>query len=88
MNVPGAGMTKATKENDVVGLNSYKLDESNVGRTVFKYIAAKPQAPTPKGTVGECKKMRERSRQMSLFPTIYRQTKVHHPGNVDFGNLD
>jgi len=89
MYVPGAGRTPTAKPNDVVGLNSSRLDESNINNTLFQYVSSKPSPPAPKGTVGECKTMRERILQVSLFPSVYRKVgKVHHPGNVDFGNMD
>jgi hypothetical protein len=89
MFVPGAGKTPTAKPNDVVGLNSSRLDDSQINNTLFQYIDTKPSPPPPKGTVGECQTMRERILQLSLFPSIYHKVgKVKHPGNVDFGNID
>jgi hypothetical protein len=89
MFVPGAGSGKASQENDVVGLSSMKLDESNINTTLFKYVANKKSAPTPAGTVGHCNTMRERILQVSLFPDIFdKHKRVKHPGNVDFGEMD
>ena len=89
MFVPGAGNAKATRPDELVGLSSHKLDESQMTASLFKFVASKKTAPVPTGNVGECKDMRVRILQMSLFPDIYdKHKKVHHPGNVDFGNYD
>lgn len=58
-------------------------------RTEIKMMKKEEQAPIPDGTVGKCQTMREKILQLSLSPTIYRKkVRVHHPGNVDFGNED
>lgn len=60
-----------------------------VNQAVFRFVHSKKEAPIPRGTVGKCQTMRERVLQMSLFPDIYDKVKkVHHPGNVDFGEMD
>ncbi len=89
MFVPGAGSIRASVANETVGLSSSKLDDYNINQTLFKFVADKKPAPSPKGTVGKCHNMREQILQLSLFPDIYTKVKkVHHPGNVDFGNMD
>ena len=58
-------------------------------RTEIRQMKKQEQAPIPDGTVGKCQTMREKILQLSLSPTIYRKKqRVHHPGNVDFGNKD
>lgn len=114
MNVPGAGKAQTARPAEVVGLNSHKLDESQIINSLFDFVASnkssdkkhrarfqgtarseikgqykEEQAPVPKGTVGNAEKMRESILQLSLSPTIFRKkARVHHPGNVDFGNND
>ena len=89
MFVPGANKMKNSVPDETVGLSSHKLDESALTTTLFKYVAGKKVAPVPTGNLGECKSMRQRILQMSLFPDIYdKHKKVHHPGNIDFGNYD
>ena len=89
MFVPGANKMKNSVNNDTVGLSSHKLDESQITATLFKFLSQQKTAPVPTSTVGECKDMRQKILQMSLFPDIYdKHRKVHHPGNVDFGNMD
>ena len=89
MFVPGAGRVQTARPDELVGLSTHKLDESQMTASLFKFVSQKKTAPVPTGTVGECKNMRARVLQMSLFPDIYTKRKiVHHPGNVDFGNKD
>ena len=89
MFVVGAGKTRATQNDESVGLSTHKLDESQLTSSLFKFVASKKPAPAPTGSVGKCDNMRVRILQMSLFPDIYdKHKKVHHPGNVDFGNYD
>ena len=77
---------KSTVSNASIGLNSDKIDEMNIPNALFKFLAGKKEAPTPKGTVGKCQTMRERILQLSLFPDIYdKRGKSRSPGNVDFG---
>jgi hypothetical protein len=78
--------SKYTVSNVSVGLNSEKIDEMNLPNALFKFLAGKKEAPTPKGTVGRPQTMRERILQVSLFPDIYdKRGKSRSPGNVDFG---
>ena len=89
MFVPGAGKAQAARGNQVVGLRTEKLDESEITNSLFKFVSEKKVAPIPTGTVGECKTLRKKILQLSLFPDIYdKHKKVHHPGNVDFGEDD
>ncbi len=86
--------------NNKVGLESASISESNFSEQVYRFIAEKhsgrammgdtvKQAPIPKGTVAPCETLRKRILQLSLFPDIYTKVKkVHHPGNVDFGEMD
>lgn len=86
MFVNGANSIHSAVPSETVGLSSAKLDDPNINQTLFKFVANKKPAPAPKGTVGECKTMRERILQLSLFPDIYdKHKRVKHPGNVDFG---
>ena len=114
MFVPGANKMKNSVPDETVGLQPEKIDDPEISKTIFKFVASdKPsdtqqrgrfgprasgqikamkkmeQAPIPEGTVGKEQKMRETILQLSLAPTIYRKkARVHHPGNVDFGNYD
>lgn len=89
MFVPGANKMKNSVNNDIVGLSSDKLDDSQITMTLFKYVASKKSAPVPTATVGKCNTLRKQVLQLSLFPDIYdKHRKLHHPGNVDFGNMD
>lgn len=55
-------------------------------KTQVKQVFKEEQAPTPDGTVGKAQKLREQILTLSLNPSIYRKvTRVHQPGNVDFG---
>jgi hypothetical protein len=86
--------------NSSVGLDSASIGESNFDEQVYRYIAEKhakralmgdtlKQASVPKGTVAPADKLRKSILQLSLFPDIYTKVKkVHHPGNVDFGDMD
>lgn len=79
--------SRYTVSNVSIGLNSEKIDEMNTPNALFKFLHAKKEAPTPKGTVGTCNSMRDRILQMSLFPDIYdKRGKSHYPGNIDFGH--
>lgn len=75
-----------TVSNASIGLNPEAMNEMNLPMATFKFLYAKKDAPTPRGTVGKCMTMRERILQMSLFPDIYdKRGKSRSPGNVDFG---
>lgn len=82
-------MSKSTVSNASIGLNSDKIDEMNLNYALMKYVNKKNMAPVPKRTVGKCDTLRKEILQLSLFPDIYdKHKKVHHPGNVDFGEMD
>lgn len=86
MDQPVVTHSKSTVPNSRVGLYSDKMDEINLPHALFKYLATAKEAPTPKGTVGQCQTMRERILQLSLFPDVYdKRAKLRSPGNVDFG---
>jgi hypothetical protein len=77
---------KSTLPNTAIGLNSDKLDESNINQAVWKYCSRKNMAPIPKRNVGTTSTLRARILQLSLFPDIYdKRGKSRSPGNVDFG---
>lgn len=86
MDQPIAKFHKSTVANHSIGLNSDKLDDSDINGAVWRYVNKKKMAPIPKGDVGKCSTMRMRILQMSLFPDIYdKRGKSRSPGNVDFG---
>jgi hypothetical protein len=86
MDQPVAQFKKSTVPNLAIGLNSDKLDESNINGAVWRYVSRKQMAPIPKQNVGACNTMRKRILQMSLFPDIYdKRGKSRSSGNVDFG---
>ena len=77
---------KSTLPNTSIGLNSDKLDESNINQAVWRYVSKKQMAPIPKRNVGQTSTLRARILQLSLFPDIYdKRGKSRSPGNVDFG---
>lgn len=80
---------KSTLPNTAIGLNSDKLDDSDINQAVYRFISKKQMAPIPKQNVGKTSTLRTRILQLSLFPDIYDKVKkVKHPGNVDFGEMD
>ena len=82
-------MPKSTVSNLSIGLDTEKSDGLKMNASVMKFVARKQMAPVPTVTVGRCNTLRREILQLSLFPDIYDKVKkVHHPGNVDFGESD
>lgn len=89
MDQPTSKRSKTTLPNHLIGLNSDKLDESNINSAAWRFTSMMKEAPVGTGNVGKCQTMRQRILQLSLFPDIYDKVKrVKHPGNVDFGNKE